>query len=209
MPETADKDYCWIYTYIEAQTYIYICIKRQNSCFQSWTQREHGVCVRAGLWLLSWAGALGPPVRCCSGCWLGHPPQQHHCRTETVLLLCFWAHCRKPFMPAIALLSPEIIYKILLRVFLVLYNVSRHCEMVKYWWMGLLPITWPADTWKVLLIPLLFAQVVSLKSQTPYHFPSHRSTYFLLLEKPNHHILCQVTFPKCRKIQKKPCSFIF
>lgn len=48
----------YIYTRTSTNIYIHICIKRQNSWFESWTQWEHTALDRAGLWLLSWAGAL-------------------------------------------------------------------------------------------------------------------------------------------------------
>lgn len=193
----------WIYIRTSINIQIHMYKKAKLMVWKLDPMGTHGSCQgRAVASLLGW-GSGGHRCDGAQGvCWSGHPPQQHCCRTETALPLCFWARCRKPLMPSMVLLSPEIIYKISLRVFLALYNVlyTMHCEIIKYWWMGLLPITWPADTWNVLLSPLLFAQAVRLKSQTPYHFPSHRSPYFLLLEKPNHHTLCQVTFLKCCKI---------
>ena len=69
-------------------------------------------------------GLGGPLVRCGSGYWSGHPPQEHQCRTETVLPLYFWTHCRKSLLPSIALLSPEIIHKITLRLSFWLYTMS-------------------------------------------------------------------------------------
>lgn len=86
-----------------------------------------------------------------------------------------------------------------------LYSASRHCAIVKRWWMGLLPIMWRANTWNVLLSPLIFAGVVSLKSQTPCHFPSRLISYCLRNQTTAYYVKWH--FLNALRYRKKPILF--
>lgn len=200
---------CWqvlylnIYTCIHIKTDIYthisinIYTKGQNS-LMVWkldSKGTQGLCQgRAVCCLLGW-GSEGHQ-------WgadqvLGRSPTHPTAAELRVLLLSFWHHCRKPLMPPTDLSCPEITCKISFWLYIMSLAIVRWQNTGKW------DHSHHMNCWNALLIPLLFAQAVRLKSQTQYHFLSYTSPYFPLLEKPNHHILCQVTFLKCCKRNEK------